>query len=121
MDVECVCFGPVREAVGTKTLRRTVEEGSTVGELVAELGRDVDGFRDAALTDDGELRDEIVVTVNTDNIRQLDGTATTLADGDTIRITPQIQGGGAADGATRGVRRSGGSDGGNDAVRRGSD
>ena len=93
MDVECICFGPVRETVGARTLTRTVEERTTVGDLLTELGRDVDGFRDAVLTDDGELRDEIIVTVDTDNIRQLDGTATTLADGDVVRITPQIQGG----------------------------
>jgi molybdopterin converting factor small subunit len=93
MDVECVCFGPIREAVGTKTVAQTLEEGSTVGDLVAKLDRELDGFRGAALTDDGELREGIVVTVDTDHIRQLDGTATTLTDGDTVRITPQIQGG----------------------------
>ena len=94
MDVECVCFGPIREAVGTKTVVQTLDEGSTVADLVTELARELDGFRGATLTDDGELREEIVVTVDTDNIRQLDGTATTLTDGDTVRITPQIQGGG---------------------------
>ena len=93
MDVECVCFGPIREAVGTKIVAQTLEEGSTVGDLVTKLDRELDGFRGAALTDGGELREEIVVTVDTDNIRQLDGTATTLTDGDIVRITPQIQGG----------------------------
>lgn len=104
MDIECVCFGPIREAVGTKTVVRTVEEGTTVGELLAELDRGLDGFHDAALTDGGDLRDEIVVTVNTDNIRQLAGTETRLADGDTVRITPQIQGGEVADGTARNGR-----------------
>jgi molybdopterin synthase sulfur carrier subunit len=97
MDIECVCFGPIREAVGTKTVVRTVDEGATVGELLTDLDRNLEGFRDAALTDDGELREGIVVTVNTDNVRQLDGTATALADGDTVRITPQIRGGGATE------------------------
>lgn len=94
MEIECVCFGPIREAVGRKTVVRNVEEGATVDELLATLDRELDGFGDAVLTDDGELRDDIVVTVNTDNVRQLAGTATSLADGDTVRITPQIQGGG---------------------------
>ena len=93
MDIECVCFGPIREAVGTKTVVQTLEAGSTVGDLLTELDRELDGFRGAALTEDGELREGIVVTVDTDNIRQLNGTATTLTDGDTVRITPQIQGG----------------------------
>lgn len=94
MDIECVCFGPIREAIGSKTVVRTIDEGATVDDLLAELDRGLDGFRDAVLTDDGELRDDIVVTVNTDNIRQLNGTATTLTDSDIVRITPQIQGGG---------------------------
>jgi molybdopterin synthase sulfur carrier subunit len=95
MDIECVCFGPVRETVGTKTVVQTLEEGATVGDLLTALARDLDGFRKAALTDDDELREEMVVTVDTTNIRQLDGTATTLTDGDTVRITPQIRGGGS--------------------------
>lgn len=93
MNVECVCFGPIREAVGRKTVVQPVDDGATIGELLTTLGRELDGFRDAALTDEGELRDEVVVTLNTDNIRQREGTATPLTDGDTVRITPQIRGG----------------------------
>lgn len=93
MEVECVFFGPVREAAGTKATTRTVPEGTTVAELVGALVADSDDLGDAVLTDDGDLRQGLVVTVNTRHVRHLDGESTRLSGGDTVRFTAAIQGG----------------------------
>lgn len=93
MDVECVFFGPVRETVGTKETTRTVAQGTTIADLIETLVAEYDGLRDVLLTDDGDLRETLVVTVNKQHIRYLDGESTALSDGDTVRITTSVQGG----------------------------
>jgi molybdopterin synthase sulfur carrier subunit len=93
MEIECVFFGPLQETAGTKTTTRTVEEATTVTELVAELVTEYDGLEGRLLTEEGALRDSIVCTINKRHISQLDGESTTLSDGDTVRLTTSIQGG----------------------------
>lgn len=93
MEIECVFFGPIQEAAGTKTTTRTVEEDTTVAELIEELTAEYDGLEGQLLTDSGEIRGSLVFTVNKRHIRHLNGESTELSDGDTVRITTSIQGG----------------------------
>lgn len=90
MQIECNFFGPLRDAVGEKTIVREVEEGATVGDLLSELvaGHDLDGV----FTDDGDLG-SVTVTVNGTNVSHLDGLDTVLEDGDVIRLAPPVVGG----------------------------
>jgi sulfur-carrier protein len=45
------------------------------------------------LADDGAVRDYVNVFANHDDVRHLDGVATSLAPGDTLTIVPSIAGG----------------------------
>lgn len=92
MKVEFVSFGPLRDAVGEKTIRREVPEGANVSDVLDELATE---FPDLAgrLFDEGDLSTGVTVTVNGTNVRQLDGGETTLADGDVLRATPPVRGG----------------------------
>lgn len=93
MNVELRCFGPVREAVGAKTAERELPEGATVGDLLDELATEFSGLEEQLLDETGEVGDSINVTVEGRNVRQLDGAATTLSDGDLVRIAPPVVGG----------------------------
>lgn len=93
MDVEIKLFGPIREDVGEKRLRRTVPEGSTVGDVVADLIEAYPQLDGRFLDADGELDAGVNVTVNGTNVRQLDGLSTDLEDGDVLRAAPPVVGG----------------------------
>lgn len=86
-------FGPIQEATGTKATALTIEPGTTVAELITDLTAEYEGLEERLLTDNGEIRDSLVFTVNKRHIRHLEGEATELSDGDTVRITTSIQGG----------------------------
>jgi molybdopterin synthase sulfur carrier subunit len=92
MNVELRCFGPVREAVGTKTAERELAEGATVGDLLSDLIDEAPEL-EGTLLDADEVSDSINVTVEGRNVRQLDGAATRLSDGDVVRIAPPVVGG----------------------------
>lgn len=94
MNVELRCFGPVREAVGAKTAERELPGGATVADLLSELVADAPELDGQLLDGTGEVSESINVTVDGDNVRQLDGAATTLSDGDVVRIAPPVVGGG---------------------------
>jgi molybdopterin synthase sulfur carrier subunit len=93
MNVELRCFGPVRDAVGARTTERDLPEGATVGDLLSELAAESADLEGQLLNESGEVGDSINVTVEGRNVRQLDGAATTLTDGDVVRIAPPVVGG----------------------------
>ena len=93
MNVELRCFGPVREAVGTKTTTRELPEGATVADLLVDLTEEAPDLDGQLLDETGEVSGSINVTVDGDNVRQLDGAATALSDGDVVRIAPPVVGG----------------------------
>lgn len=90
MNVECVFFGPLREAVGEKTVVRDTD-AETVGDLLAELEAAHPEMQ--SLVEDGELVSGLAVTLNTRHVRHLDGLDTGLAEGDVLRLTPAVYGG----------------------------
>jgi molybdopterin synthase sulfur carrier subunit len=91
VQIECVFFGPLREATGTKTV--AVEpEAETVGGLLAELERTYPDL--AGRLRDGEgIADEVVVTLNGRHVQHETGLETTVSDGDVIRLTTAVYGG----------------------------
>lgn len=90
MDVECVFFGPLREAVGEKTVVRETD-AVTVGDLLARLEADYPEMQ--ALREGDELASGIAVTLNKKHVQHLDGLDTRLSEGDVLRLTPAIHGG----------------------------
>jgi sulfur-carrier protein adenylyltransferase/sulfurtransferase len=70
----------------------TVEAGS-VREALAALGSAHDGVLPRVLGPEGEPRQFVNVFVGSRNVRDLDGLATPLSDGDVIAIVPAVAGG----------------------------
>jgi len=89
VNVECVFFGPLREPVGEKTVAVTLPEGATVRDLLDRVGEEYD----IEFFEDGDLRGDRTVTVDGKDVRHLDGPATTLSEGATVRLTTAVYGG----------------------------
>lgn len=68
-------------------------EGSTVGEVLADLERNFPGFKERLYDEKEELRRFINIFLNEEDIRFLEGLNTTVKDGDEISIIPAVAGG----------------------------
>ena len=67
--------------------------GSTIGEVLADLASRYPAMAGQVLTDDGSLHRFVNVYVNDDDVRYLDQLDTKVADGDTVSILPAVAGG----------------------------
>lgn len=68
-------------------------EGITVAEALHELVEAYPGLRPHLFTEDGHLRAFVNVFLNQENVRDLDGFDTAIAEGDSLMILPSIAGG----------------------------
>jgi molybdopterin synthase sulfur carrier subunit len=68
-------------------------EGSTVGEVFADLTKRYPGLAGNLVDDAGALHKFVNVYRNDDDIRYLDALDTKVADGDVISILPAVAGG----------------------------
>ncbi|MFC6734187.1 ubiquitin-like small modifier protein 1 [Haladaptatus sp. DYSN1] len=93
MNIEVNLFGPFREAVGEKTVRRELPDGATVADLFAELADAHPDLEGRVLTTEGDLSGAVTVTKNGKPVSLFDGPATELTDGDVIRAAPPVHGG----------------------------
>jgi len=91
MAVDCVFFGPLREAVGTKTVTVDPDAGALRG-LLEELEARYPAL-EGRVREGDDLAPEVVVTINGRHAQHEDGLATTLSDGDIVRLTTAIYGG----------------------------
>lgn len=66
--------------------------GGTLGECIDQLDREFPGVRDRLLNDAGELG-AVLVFLNGENVKKLNGLATSISDGDEIGILPLAAGG----------------------------
>ena len=73
-------------------------EGSTVRELLDDLGKENPGLLDRITGDDGEIRQFLNVFVNGADIRFESDLETSVSPGDEVSIVPSIAGGGQARG-----------------------
>lgn len=101
MVVECHFFGPLREAIGTKTIEQQLPEGATVADVVTELLDDYPALADGLVDEDGALRNSVNVTLNKENINHLDGPTTPVDDGDVLRFAAAVIGGSSTPAPTR--------------------
>ena len=93
MQLECVFFGPFREAVGRKTVRYETD-AATIGELLRELEADYPSLAGELVAGDGaELAGDTVVTIDRRHVTQLQGLATPLEDDVVVRLVPSVYGG----------------------------
>ena len=73
----------------------TVEaEGSTVGELLANMTDQYTELRKHLYHEDGRLRSFVNIYLNDDDIRYLDKEKTSVTAEDTVSIVPSVAGGG---------------------------
>ena len=68
-------------------------DGSTIGEVFADLTSRHPGLTGNLVGDDGKLHKFVNVYRNDDDIRYLDALDTKVADGDVISILPAVAGG----------------------------
>jgi len=68
-------------------------DGSTVRELLVDVGEANPGLLDRITGDDGEIRQFLNVFVNGSDIRFEDDLDTAVASGDEVSIVPSIAGG----------------------------
>ncbi len=68
-------------------------EGSTIGEVFADLTQRFPGLAGNLVDDSGQLHKFVNVYRNDDDIRYLDALDTKVADGDVISILPAVAGG----------------------------
>jgi len=68
-------------------------DGANIGELIDNLEAAHGGLKERLCDDAGEIRRFVNVYVNDEDVRFLDGRATTLKDGDEVSIVPAIAGG----------------------------
>ncbi len=68
-------------------------DADTVGAAVAALVERYPDLREHLVTDEGELHSHVNVYVNSEDVRGLDGEATTLEDGDQVVLVPAVAGG----------------------------
>ena len=93
MEVEVNLFGPYREAVGEKTVRRELSAGATVADLFRDLADDYPGLSGRVVREDGDIPNSVTVTKNGTHVTLFEDAATELADGDVIRAAPPVHGG----------------------------
>lgn len=91
MQIEVRLFGPYREAVGEKSVRRELQAGATVADLFRDLDSDTPDL--AILTDDDAISNSVMVTKNGKHVSLFDGAETELSDGDVVRAAPPVHGG----------------------------
>lgn len=68
-------------------------EGSTLGEVLANLESAHPGFKDRLFDDQGGLRRFVNLFVADDDVRYLQGLETPVPDGETVSIIPAVAGG----------------------------
>ena len=93
MLIECNFFGPLREAVGTKTVQHDIDADATVKDVVDGLVDEYPDLGEGLLDEDGSIHDAVNVTLNKENINHLNGPETVLEDGDVLRFASAVIGG----------------------------
>jgi molybdopterin synthase sulfur carrier subunit len=82
---------PLRKLTGD--LEVVTAEGATIGEILAHLDTTYPGLKERLCDEAGEVRRFVLIYVNEEDIRHLDGKATAVKEGDEISIVPAIAGG----------------------------
>lgn len=90
MAVNVMIPTPLRQYTGGKDVVQVA--GSTVGDVLQDLGRQYAGITERLL-DSGKVRRFVNVYVNDEDIRYLQNLDTPVKDGDELSIIPAVAGG----------------------------
>lgn len=77
----------------TNDLAEVSAAGGNVGDIIENLDKAFPGMKERIYDDAGEVRRFILIHVNGEDIRFLDGLKTNVADRDEVSITPALAGG----------------------------
>jgi molybdopterin synthase sulfur carrier subunit len=77
----------------TNDLAEVSTAGGSVGEIIENLDKAFPGVKERIYDETGEVRRFILIHVNGEDIRFLDGLKTSVADRDEVSITPALAGG----------------------------
>lgn len=77
----------------TAGAKKVSVDGSTVGEVLANLDAAHPGFTSRILDDDGSIQRFVNVFVSDEDVRYLDGVNTPVPDGAEVSIIPAVAGG----------------------------
>lgn len=77
----------------TNDLAEVSTAGGSVGEIIENLDKAFPGVKERIFDEAGEVRRFILIHVNGEDIRFLDGLKTSVADRDEVSITPALAGG----------------------------
>jgi len=77
----------------TGGLAEVQAEGKTVAEIIEELESRYPGLKDKILEPSGHIRHHVIVFLNEEDIRYLEGLQTPVTEKDTLTILPSIAGG----------------------------
>lgn len=92
MELELRFFATFREAVGSKELAWPIDEGATVGDVLADLEAEYEGL-DGQLLADGEVRPQLNVLKNGRNVEHAEGAETPVTSEDQLSVFPPVAGG----------------------------
>lgn len=92
MPVRLHLPGALRQYAGGASVLELAGDG-TVSELLGALGGAYPGVQQRVVDELGALRPHVNVFVNGENIRYLDGMATSIGEGDEVWLLPAISGG----------------------------
>ncbi|AQL41308.1 hypothetical protein BV210_00630 [Halorientalis sp. IM1011] len=93
MHVAFVTYATIRDSIGEKRLEREFESGTTVGAALTALADEYENLGPLLFDSDGDLRPNVNVLVDEENVRNGEGPATVLSDGATVSLAPGVAGG----------------------------
>lgn len=93
MNLELRSFATFREAIGQKTIECEFADGTTVGDVLADLESEFDGLAGRLLDEDGEIRPQLSILKNGRDVTHAQGPETPLDDDDTVSLFPPVAGG----------------------------
>ncbi len=82
---------PLRKLTGENEV--VTAEGTTIAEILNSLDTSYPGLNERLCDETGEVRRFVLIYVNDEDIRHLNGKATVVKEGDEISIVPAIAGG----------------------------
>ncbi len=93
IELELRFFANFRAAVGQKSIYRSFEPGTTVGEVLAALESEFPELAGDILDENDDIKPQLSVLKNGREVIHIDGTATALEDGDKLSVFPPVAGG----------------------------
>jgi len=91
MSISVLVPGSLKELFGGA--EQAICEGKTIGECIDDLDSRFPGFRHRVFDEKGEINSSVMIFIDGQNLRLLNGLATSVKDGDEVSIIPFAAGG----------------------------